>query len=1019
MGLIGNTQGQPRYSGELHNLQLTQSVFGTTATAVHGTDRVAGKLLFYGGFWATPAPNQGKGLGGGKSDTQYNYYADCQLLLASGSAGGGCRGILSIWDQQGKLANAGGAYVYTIPPGGGTINPQAAGAPSIQLDLGVSKSVAYSVIANDYASGGSRTLTGTQMVAMAKVTGTPAAGQYAFNSTTGAYTFAAADAGASVTISYSTVFSLYYFTTTQPAEVPLLSPYQISTNNQQYFWSDGGVIRVDTGAALAYGAGTNGYTQSDGVYTFTSDLAGVYVYITYTFTSSDSSLTNTSTLNLTFFGGSLGQAPNSYWQSQYPGSAFGYPGICHVDANPMALGESATLPCYNYEVVGLNIFPGGGLDAHFCDVFRTHLYDAFLGVGFPQANVDAWTSCYAYWAANGYLGKVKLDTQTSVATALKEVIETGNVGAVWSGGLLKLIPYGDSTCVGNGYTYTPNTTPVATLTNNDLLPSSEKKAGESSSEDPVPWEVRAPQDCWNYVQAQYCNRLNDYNNELINEQNDAFIARYGRRIESPQTWDWITTAAAAQWALNLRLKRQCYITNTCKLWLSYRFSYLEPMDIITLPTGENIRITQITDDANGRLAIEAEQWTYGSSTASIYSKQAPSSFQPSLSSALPGDAVPIVVQNTLALTPGSPYTVQIAGAGKSPNWGGANVFLSLDGNTYAQIGTIAAPSVIGMLSAPLAAGSDPDTADTLSVDLTLSPPSAELVSVTQTLADAYTTLCVIVDQTLNTFELISYENAVLTAAARYNLTYLRRGIYSSPVAAHAMGAWFAFLGPNYNFSTYTFRAALMGTPFYIKLQSFNLAGRQVENLADCTAWEFLLGYQEGARTVYTPSQVTNLQSGPLATVTNPDNALNQQSSSAAIFDSIFGTLGGANTASADYTGFPSVVLPYPATLYIGYQNLRGNGSIGGTLHFLANAEISVSLNNGSTFAVLAQSARQQLYNVSPNSKSGTLSISVPAGTNLSNIIVAVSAMSNQEGTVGTPGTGEVEGHVEILRIWLQ
>jgi hypothetical protein len=1009
MGVFGSNQsGQARYSGELHNLQLTQAVFGTTATIIHGTDRVAGKLLFYGGFYAVNAPSSGgKGLGGGKGDQQYDYYADCQLALASGSAAGGCLGILSVWDQQGKLRNQSGSYVYTVPTGGGTVTPQAAGAAPIQQNFGVSKKAAYSVVANDYGSGGSRTLTGTQQIAMTKVNGTPAAGQYSFNATTGAYSFAAADAGAVVTISYSTAFSLYYFQTVQPAEVPLLSPYQVSTNNQEYFWSDGGVVRVDTGAALVEGTD---YTQSAGVYTFASNLAGVYVYISYTYTSSDSSVTNTSTLNLTFFGGTLGQAPNSYWQSKYPGSAFGYPGICHVDANPLALGESAVLPCYNYEVVGLNIFPGGGLDAHFCDVFRTHLYDAFLGVGFPQANVDAWTSCYAYWAANGYLGKITLDTQTSVATAMQQVIETGNVGAVWSGGLLKLIPYGDTTCVGNGYTYTPNTTPAATLTNNDLLPPSDKKAGTSSRDDLVQWEIKAPQDCWNYVQAQYCNRENDYNNELINEQNDAFIAKYGRRIESPQTWDWITTATAAQWALNIRLKRQCYIPNTCKLWLSYRFSYLEPMDMIALPTGENIRITQITDDPNGRLAIEAEQWTYGSSTASIYTKQVPSSYQPDLSSAAPGDGVPVVIQNTLTQN-SVPYLVQIAAASNNANWGGANVYLSLDGDTYTQIGTVAAPSALGLLTSNLPSNSDPDLADTLGVDISLSS-GAELVSVTQFLADKFTTLCAIVDQGGESSELISYENATLTAASRYNLTYLRRGVYGTASLAHTIGAYFAFLGPQYQFATYQYSAQLMGHMFYVKLQSFNLAGKMLQDLSTCQEHPFVFGFNTGQKgDIYFPSTAVVATSGT-GTVANQNDAFSGIFTNFATLDG-----GAANTdgvANCGYMGFPSVTLNYPATLYISYQNLRGYQTLSGEAAVGGDASVSVS-NNGVPVALnwFVIGSEQPNFRT-PSAPSGTVALSLPAGTNLGGLQVQCSAGNYTP----FPSNG-VAGHIEIIQVWIQ
>jgi hypothetical protein len=1010
MGIFGQSQaGQARYSGELHNLQLTQSVFGTTAPIIFGTRRVAAKLLFYGGFYAVTAPNSGggKGLGGGKGDTAYDYYADVQLALASGSASGGCLGLLNVWDQQGKLQNESGSYTYTVPPGGGTVTPMsAAGSPPIQQDLGVSKAATYSVVANDYGSGGSRTLTGTQSVPLTKVTGTPAAGQYSFNASTSSYTFAAADAGAVVTICYSAVFSLYYFEQTQAAEIPLSGPYQVSTNVQQYFWSDGGVVRVDTGAPLNQGSD---YTESSGVYTFASNLAGVYVYITYTYTSSDSSVTNTSTLNLTFFGGTLGQTPASYMQSKYPGSDFGYTGICYLLANPMALGESAVLPSYNYEVVGLNIFPGGGLDAHPCDAFRTLLYDAFLGVGFPSANVDAWTSAYAYWAANGYLLSSSLDTQTSVSEALSNIIETGNVGAVWSGGLLKLIPYGDATCVGNGYTYTPNTTPVAVFTWNNLLSPSETKAGSSTSDDVLQVAQKAPQDCLNYVQAQWCNRANDYNNELINEQNDAFVNDYGRRIESPQTWDWITTAAAATWALNLRLKRQCYIRNTYKFWLPFWFSYIEPMDIVTLPTGENVRITQIEDDPDGRLSVEAEQWTYGSGNVTIYPKQAPSSFQPNLSSSAPGDAVPVVIQNTITQN-SVPYLVQIAAASSNPAWGGANVYLSLDGVTYTQIGTVVAPSALGLLTTNLPSSPDPDLTDTLGVDISLSS-GAELVSVTQFLADKLATLCAIVDQGGESSELIAYENAALTGAGRYNLTYLRRGAYGTAALAHTIGAYFAFLGPQYQFATYQSNTQLMGHLFYLKLQSFNLAGKMTQELSTCQEHPFVFGYNAGQKgDIYFPSTAVVSTSGN-GTVTNQNNAFSGIFTNFATLDG-----GAANTngvAECGYEGFPSLTLNYPATLYISYQNLRGFATLPG-LYVGGIAAISVSNNGVPLVPNWFVAYTEQPYFQVPSAPSGTVALSLPAGTNLGGLQVQCSACNY------TPFAGNsVAGHLEVIQVWIQ
>ena len=239
MGIFGQSQdGQARYSGELHNLALTQSVFGTTAPIVFGTRRVAAKLLFYGGFTATPAPGQGKGLGGGKGDTQYDYYADMNLALASGSASGGCQGILSVWDQQGKLSNQNQVMSFTItaidyvtvPPGDALI-----------VDLGAYSLQPYSQYFNDYG-GASGTLNGNQQVPFVNTTGAPVSGEYSFNSATGQYTFSPADAGKTVYISYSTVSR--FITSSRPrrpkfrSALPIRSrPIISSTSGRMAAWS--------------------------------------------------------------------------------------------------------------------------------------------------------------------------------------------------------------------------------------------------------------------------------------------------------------------------------------------------------------------------------------------------------------------------------------------------------------------------------------------------------------------------------------------------------------------------------------------------------------------------------------------------------------------------------------------------------------------------------------------------------------------------------------------------------------
>lgn len=899
MGIFGQSEaGQPRYSGELHNLQVTESVYGTCATIVFGTCRVHGKLLAYAGFQAQKAPNAaGKGVFGGKA-TEYVYFADVEMFLAQGASSQPCAGLLNVWDQNGKLQNEGGSFAYTIPSSGSaTVVPST--SPSVGADLGVFKNVAYSMVANDYGSGGSVTLTGTQQVRFEKVTGFPGLGQYSFNASSGEYTFTTLDAGTSVAINYSTVFSLYYYQQTQAAIIPNSTPWQVSTDNQAFFFSGQSVIFYSVADGNTTGTRVGGtpsahyqYNQTAGVYTFYSGDAGKTVYINYTYTSSDPNLTNSSTLNLTFFNGAQSQAPWSYWSSQYPGEAFGYSSLCYVGANPLALGESASMPSYNYEIVGLTPFGGGIIDAHPCDALRLLLTDPLLGVNFPPANVDTWTNAYAYWASNNYFISIALDTQQPASQALQQVISTGNVAPVWSSGLLKLVPYGDTTTVGNGFTYTPPTTPVFTLTWDDLLPQNDHKAGETTSDDPIQVSLRAPQDCMNYVQAQWTNRLNDYNNELTPEQNDAFINQYGFRPESPQTWDFITTQEAASWALTLRLKRNCYIRANYKFWLPFWFAALEPMDMVVLPTGEPVRITQIEDDSNGKLSIEAEQFTYGSADVTLYPKQQPTSFQPTASQAVPGLTYATLFEATPQSLLAQPNTIQIALAGNQAAWGGCKIYVSEDGTSYSFVDTVNSLNRIGMLSAGLPSSVDPDTTDTLSVDMTIS--GGELVSVTMTQADQFVSLSAVVDQA-GTMELISFETATLTALNRYDLTYLRRGVYGTAIAAHAVGSEFNYLGSSgiYN---YQYPAQYAGKLIYFKFASFNTQGNQLQDLSQCKAYSFTVpGYSlqppsTGLFSTVPASVITAQASGSTAqiTIANFTASLNNQSVSCTVASPITG-----------------------------------------------------------------------------------------------------------------------------------
>jgi hypothetical protein len=185
-------------------------------------------------------------------------------------------------------------------------------------------------------------------------------------------------------------------------------------------------------------------------------------------------------------------------------------------------------------------------------------------------------------------------------------------------------------------------------------------------------------------------------------------------------------------------------------------------------------------------------------------------------------------------TIGSPNPPQGVAGNADANWGGAYVWISTDGNNYGQIGQVTAPARQGVLTAPLPAfsGANPDTADTLSINLIES--GGTLSSVSPSDAQNGITLCLINDSMP---ELLSYETATLTGTNAYNLRTLYRGFYgTSPNVSHSSGAPFTYVdGAIFK---YSLPAAYVGVLIYMKFQSFNIFGQAVEDLSECQVYTY-------------------------------------------------------------------------------------------------------------------------------------------------------------------------------------
>lgn len=614
------------------------------------------------------------------------------------------------------------------------------------------------------------------------------------------------------------------FVQTQSDQVPNSSPFSIrATVDGAAFVSDAGVWCYDNKLI----AGTDYSVDATGLYTFVSTVRGRPGWmVTINFNAAP---TSTSGALFTGFTGSYPQTPWSYLTSNFPGKDLGYQGITYAAAANYDLGNSDNLQNHTFDVTGIAPFnPSGRVyDASVKDILTQFLTNTHFGAGFPASKLGDWTLMNQYTLAAGLLFSPAISTQSPAQEFVASMALLANCGIFFSEGLLKCLPYGDSAEVGNGQTYTPNNTAQYDLGDDDYLV-------ESPDDPPITVKRTANSDAFNQASVEFVNRANDYNVEVSEAKDQVQIDTYGQRNASSLTAHEIADPATARKVAQIALQRALYIRSTYEFRLGWKYCLLEPMDLLTLTDsalGFNrlaVRIISTEENEQGDISVVAEDFLLGVSSAPRYSSQAAGGYTVSLNKSSGNTNPPVVFEPPDFLTT-TGLEVWLAASGGA-TWGGCEVWVSEDGATYRRIGSTTAPSIMGVTTSTLAAVADPDTTSTLGVDLTVS--SGLLANATQTAADAFNTLCYAGG------ELISYASAALTALSKYNLTYLRRGVYNTPLTSHAVGSQFAKI--DNSLFKYPFTSDKIGTTLYIKLPSFNIYGGGLQNLADVNPTTYII-----------------------------------------------------------------------------------------------------------------------------------------------------------------------------------
>lgn len=580
-----------------------------------------------------------------------------------------------------------------------------------------------------------------------------------------------------------------------------------------------------TDVSPAAPAATTEYSRVGGTYTFHVSDVGTPVAISYRYTAPAYSLSALAQLGLALYDGSATQSPFGYMTTLHPGEALAYRRLAYVATGAYDLGDQAGMPNHSFEVDALLPFSASIRDANPAAILPDYLSNIYHGVGFPAAKIGDLTQWSNYCIANSLFLSPGYTSQEAASGPVARIAQCSNAAYVYSEGVLKVLPYGDTYASGNGATYTPNNTPAYALTDDDFMP--------NGGDDPVIVVRGNPVDAFNQVQIQYNNRANQYNQDVVEAKDQSNIEIYGLRPMPVITMDEISDTAVARAVAQIILQRALYIRNTYKFQLGWKYCLLEPMDIVTLTEGSGdgldnvpVRITLAEENDDGTINIEAEDYIGGISSHVAYPAQTSGGYTANYNIAPGRINTPVIFDAPSRLT-ASGYELWMAVAGTGANWGGANIWISTDGATYVPAGQVTGASRYGYLAANFVAAADPDTTSAATVDFSAS--GAVMASATAADADALNTLCHCDG------ELFSYQSATLIGAKKYTLgTRLRRGAYGTSIALHEASRPVVRLDSA--LFRYAYDKSLIGSRIWVKCCSYNIYGTANESPADVTPY---------------------------------------------------------------------------------------------------------------------------------------------------------------------------------------
>ncbi|MGC8518460.1 MAG: phage tail protein, partial [Steroidobacteraceae bacterium] len=573
----------------------------------------------------------------------------------------------------------------------------------------------------------------------------------------------------------------------------------------------------------------------------------------------DSGTTTLSDINGTFSAGASGQPA---WSHLSGAEALQYTNVAWIGCLNLALGSSPNVPNFNFEIAGmLQYAPTASppiIDADPAAIFADLLTSPTHGLGFSY--LGDLTQYSNYCIANNLFLSLKVDQQTTMNEVLTRLLQITNSDTAWSNGKLTVIPYGDETVTANGVTYTPATAVQKYFQDSDYIK-------------PVRVDRKPLSDLYNVIRVEYVNRANNYNTSVAEAKDQADIdTTFSVRQQEIIQGHAITNGTLAQWVAQTILQRALYIRNTYTFTTTMENVAFEPGDVIALTDSqaellnEPVRIKSISEQGTNELQFVCEEFPAGVAVGATQTVEPAAGYVPNVNGAPDATQPALIFRAPQFLTNGV-AEVWIGVGGSGPNWGGANILVSLDDVSYSKIGTVAPGCRYGELTAALAdSTADPDTTDSFSVSLYA---GGTLSGGTDADADNLATL-MLIDQ-----ELVAYSSTILNGDGTYTLGngYLRRQCYQTAHAAHAIGA--PWIRVDNSVFRWQVDPSWVGQTVYIKIQPWNLYGGGLVSESDLTPITYVVGTaEEIPDTPPTPTSfvASGAVNGVLLTWDNPNPA---------------------------------------------------------------------------------------------------------------------------------------------------